>query len=403
MSLRAKLKRMEVHMKQEETPIVERNEANRSASKSWASLETVAHTFDEQVCYIREVRHSLDAQYGFKTFRAYRDGLYQWDCQSFSHPLSRRSVPINKLIFFDTETTGLSAGAGTQMFLLGFACFEEEEIVVRQYLLPSPDAESALYHYFLKDVGQLEHLVSFNGKAFDWPRLKTRHAYLRDTVPHLPQFGHFDLLHSARRMWKNELPSCKLSVIEEEKLGIERNADTPSHLVPLLYFDFVREQDPALIASVFEHHEQDVLSLIALYAQLTEKVINWEEQTSLNERLQLAKWHQRNGELEVATTMLTSGINAPQEQSSQKGEAYFYRGYAYKKKQLYEQAVADFKKVLKDETLRFKSANELALIYEHYLKDFTKAFTYANQALSFATIEKERLQALKRINRLKQK
>lgn len=119
--------------------------------------------------------------------------------------------------------------------------------------------------------------------------------------------------------------------------------------------------------------------------------------------MQLAKWHQRNGELEVATTMLTSGINAPQEQSSQKGEAYFYRGYAYKKKQLYEQAVADFKKALKDETLRFKSANELALIYEHYLKDFTKAFTYANQALSFATIEKERLQALKRINRLKQK
>ncbi len=138
----------------------------------------------------------------------------------------------------------------------------------------------------------------------------------------------------------------QLSVIEEEKLGIERNVDTPSHLVPLLYFDFVREQDPGLIASVFEHHEQDVLSLIALYAQLTEKVINWEEQTSLNERLQLAKWHQRNGELEVATTMLTSGINAPQEQSSQKGEAYFYRGYAYKKKQLYEQAVADFKKKL---------------------------------------------------------
>lgn len=39
----------------------------------------------------------------------------------------------------------------------------------------------------------------------------------------------------------------QLSVIEEEKLGIERNVDTPSHLVPLLYFDFVREQDPALL------------------------------------------------------------------------------------------------------------------------------------------------------------
>ncbi len=403
MSLKAKLKRMEVHMKQETKPVIEQHEANHSTSKSWASLATVAHTFDEHVCYIREVRHSLDTQYGFKTFRTYRDDLMQWDNQSFSHPLSRRSVPINKLIFFDTETTGLSAGAGTQMFLLGFACFEEHEVVVRQYLLPSPDAESALYHFFLKDVGQLEHLVSFNGKAFDWPRLKTRHAYLRETVPQLPQFGHFDLLHSARRLWKNELPSCKLSILEEEKLGIRRDEDTPSHLVPLFYFDFVREQDPALIAIVFEHHEQDVLSLIALYAQITETVIKWEERTSLNERLELAKWHQLNGELEMATTMLTSSIHHLQEQGSAKAEAYFYRGYIFKKKKLYKQAIEDFKEALKVDTFRFKSAIELALMYEHYLKDFAKACTYANQALSYATVEKERLQALKRIHRLKRK
>ncbi len=405
MSLKAKLKRMEVHMKQEplqEEPTKTATNAEKSAG-NWHEFGLIPHHFEDQVCYIRETKHALDSTYGEKTFRQYQDDLLKWESTSFSHPLSSKGIPLKKLIFFDTETTGLSAGAGTQMFLLGFACFEEEEVVVRQYFLPSPDSESALYHYFLHDVGKLDHLVSFNGKAFDWPRLKTRHAYLRDTVPKLPQFGHYDLLHAARRLWKHSLPSCRLGVLEEEILGIKRSEDTPSHLIPLLYFDFVREQKLEFISSIFEHHEKDVLSLIALYSRLTEKITGWEEETSLDERLQLAKWAQANGAYPLAHDMFTNIINSGTSDENGLLEARYLRGHGLKKSQYYQKATVDFKECLLSERFRWQSAIELALMYEHYVKDINQAAHYAQLALSFAKNERERNDAIKRVERLNKK
>src|SRR6516162_8514847 len=36
-----------------------------------------------------------------------------------------RSAPVDRLLFLDTETTGLSGGAGTVAFLAGTGCFED--------------------------------------------------------------------------------------------------------------------------------------------------------------------------------------------------------------------------------------------------------------------------------------
>ena len=52
-------------------------------------------------------------------------------------------------------------------------------------------------------------MVTYNGKAFDWPQVKTRHTLIREHVPKLPPFGHFDLYHAARRMWKHQSGTLK--------------------------------------------------------------------------------------------------------------------------------------------------------------------------------------------------
>ncbi|MCK9907287.1 ribonuclease H-like domain-containing protein, partial [Frankia sp. Cpl3] len=81
-----------------------------------------------------------------------------------------------------------------------------------------------------EQAAQSKDLVTYNGKAFDWPQVKTRHTLLRDSVPELPIFGHFDLLHGARRLWKDELESCRLANIEREKLGSFRQDDVPGYM-----------------------------------------------------------------------------------------------------------------------------------------------------------------------------
>jgi uncharacterized protein YprB with RNaseH-like and TPR domain len=48
---------------------------------------------------------------------------------------------VRGALFLDTETTGLSTTAGTLPFLIGYAWFEGDELVMEQLLMRSPDDE----------------------------------------------------------------------------------------------------------------------------------------------------------------------------------------------------------------------------------------------------------------------
>lgn len=113
--------------------------------------------------------------------------------------------------------------------------------------------------------------MTYNGKAFDWPQVKTRHTLIRDRLPKLPEFGHFDLLHGARRLWKHKMDRVSLGTVEKEELGIRRLEDTPGYLAPMLYFHFIKAQEPDLLKGVLHHNEMDVLSLISLYIHMSKK------------------------------------------------------------------------------------------------------------------------------------
>ncbi len=121
--------------------------------------------------------------------------------------------------------------------LLGHARVYDDRVVVKQHLLPKPGHEAALYHSFLSEV-DIQSLVTYNGKAFDWPQVKTRHTLIRDRVPKLPDFGHFDLLHGSRRLWKHKFDRVSLGTVEKEELGVVRTEDTPGYLAPMMYFHF---------------------------------------------------------------------------------------------------------------------------------------------------------------------
>ncbi len=54
----------------------------------------------------------------------------------------------DKVAFIDTETTGLSLGAGTYTFLIGVGTFEEDAFLVRQFFMRNPAEERASFTWW---------------------------------------------------------------------------------------------------------------------------------------------------------------------------------------------------------------------------------------------------------------
>jgi len=173
-------------------------------------------------------------------------------------------------VFFDLETTGLSGGAGTQAFLVGCAWFEPDgSLTTRQYLLARYSDERAMLTAVAEDLGRAGALVSFNGKSFDAPVLETRYLFHRiEWTP--SQRAHIDVLHPARRFWKED--DCSLVVLEQQVLGAWRDGDVSGYEIPARYFQFVRSGDARPLVEVLEHNRLDLVSLAGLTARLLEIV-----------------------------------------------------------------------------------------------------------------------------------
>jgi len=167
------------------------------------------------------------------------------------------------LVFFDTETSGLAGGTGTIAFIVGLARFDREILRLRQLLITSFAAESALIDEIRAFVSPGSCLVSYNGKSFDAPIIRTRARLLRAPDP-LAEAEHLDLLHPVRRAFRRDWPDCRLRTAEERALGFSRVDDLPGSQVPEVFRRFMRFGDVGPLPKVLEHNRHDLVSLAAL-------------------------------------------------------------------------------------------------------------------------------------------
>ncbi|MBO8162179.1 MAG: ribonuclease H-like domain-containing protein [Brevibacillus sp.] len=381
----------------------------------WTALAARPYIYHDRYVMVREVRYPLSQRHGRYRFAQLYEVIEDWERASADHPLSAANLAADALLFFDTETTGLNGGVGNTVFLLGYSRVEGDEVIVRQHFLAAPDAEVALYQSFLDSVREFSHLVTFNGKAFDWPQVKTRHTLIRDEVPQLPAFGHLDLLHGARRLWKHHLPSCRLSLIEQQKLGVWREEDVPGYMAPLAYFDYLNERDPRLIQGVLKHNERDVLSLITLYIHLSKLLLAHESSAvSPEELFETARWYEALGQWERAIQRYRAVAESCTGSGTQVGvNALIALGHLYKKQKKWQQAISIWEQCMATcSYLPEEVYLEAAKICEHQLKDYEKALHYAKQALSLrkkkSSLLRHKFSAelaayQKRIERLEQK
>jgi uncharacterized protein YprB with RNaseH-like and TPR domain len=175
---------------------------------------------------------------------------------------------MERTLFFDTETTGLAGGSGTYAFLVGIGYYAGHEFITEQLLMRDHSDEPALLDYLSQILTDKTSLVSFNGRSFDAQLLATRYGMHRLTEP-FGECAHLDLLYICRRLWGlSRLPDCRLETLESRILGAPRHQDVPGWLIPTLFFDFLRDKNPAPLKGVLEHNRRDLLAMVALCSYL---------------------------------------------------------------------------------------------------------------------------------------
>lgn len=380
--MKAKLQRMKTHLQLNNQKDVQINKQSESTDKSslvtkWEKYGFKPFVIDDEISFQKKKIYPLA-----KDLALLKDELEHihqyWQQFHKEHPLSCRHVPLERMMFFDTETTGLSTGAGNSIFLIGYARVLQDGIEVTQHVLASPADEVAFLYGFLLDFHEEDYLITYNGKAFDWPHVKSRHTFVRNDVPELPRIGHIDLLYAARRLWKHELPSCRLTIVEQEKLHIHRKDDTPGSLAPILYFDYLQTEDPEHLAGIVKHNEQDVLSLLQLYVEICKRLFFEKEPLPAKEHIQIGHWFEQLKWGDYAEKHYKRAIETF---DSSRHEAFYKLGLLYKKRKKFEEAKRAFLHGIGATSMPYPLIFiELAKIYEHVDKDYVKAYKYTEKA-----------------------
>ena len=206
------------------------------------------------------------------------------------------------VLWLDTETTGLAGGTGTYVFLLGIAYFCEGELVLRQHLLHDIGHERAFVEAIQNEIETFRACASYNGKSFDLPLLRTRWVMtLRSEIT--VDESHLDLLHPARRLWRDRYGSTGLKQLEESLFDEGRQSDIPGSLIPDAYFHYLRKRDPKIIAPVLEHNARDVVSLVRIADRVATAVLaarNGRAPDHAPAAYALARSFERTGELDAA-------------------------------------------------------------------------------------------------------
>lgn len=293
---------------------------------------------------------------------------------------SLAALRVDRALFFDTETTGLS-GAGALAFLLGMAWFDAEgRLNVEQLLLRSPADEPALLDALNDRLAQTELLVSYNGKTFDWPLLKTRYVMNRREKPR--DLPHLDLLHIGRRLHRARLGACRLKTLESEVLGFDRGVDVAGADVPARYQHFLRTGDEQALREVVEHNAWDVVSMAALVGLYGEPF----DLMHGDDLVGFAKTMKRAGALAVAERAADRALELGATR------ALRVRGDVHKARGDRARALSDFEALaddVDDPGLRL----ELAKLYEHFVKDPARALQIAQRGTGEAETAAEKRRA----------
>lgn len=290
-------------------------------------------------------------------------------------------ISLNKIIFIDTETTGLAGGSGTTAFLIGVGYFLKKSFRIQQFFMRDFNEEKALLYELTQHIEKFDLIVSYNGKSFDVPLLRTRSILQRMDNAFL-KTEHLDLLHAVRRLWKHRLLDCSLSTAEKEITHVERSGDIPGYMIPYIYFQFLHERDARPLGPVFYHNQQDILSMVALLAKALQLFKNPIQKCSdSQEVISICKVYEALGEFENSIELYREYLKTNSERNNRK-ELLIRIAFNYKKLGRWNDAAVAWNECISAESYHPLPYIELAKHFEHRERNFSKAKILVKKALS---------------------
>jgi len=302
-------------------------------------------------------------------------------------------IAPERVLYLDTETTGLAGGTGTYAFLVGIGHFCDGGFRLRQYFQTDFGQEPALLRALADYLPAFDAVVTFNGKTFDLPLLETRftiNGLLRGQAhgPNVRELPHLDLLHPSRRIYRDRFASCRLGELEQQVLGLTRIEDVPGWEIPALYFRYVRTRRFRAVQPVFDHNALDVLSLVTLTAHLCD-LFGGEGARGAEDRFALGRACEADGLAGEAIAnyraALEIGLGPALQHECEKRLSLLLR-----KLGRWEEAVEVWEAVAaRPRNQQLYAYIELAKFHERAARDFCRAAEYTRQAL--ALVERHHL------------
>ncbi len=290
------------------------------------------------------------------------------------------STDLSSIVFLDTETSGLAGGTGTYAFIIGIGWFTDSGFRVEQLFLRDPSQEAAFLTALIEKLSQFNVVVTFNGKSFDIPLLVTRFNMNRAMNPFV-EFEHLDLLHLARRIWRDRLPSRSLGELEKSILNFHRTEEeVPGYLIPEYYFNYLRSSDARPLAGVLYHNAVDIVSLAALFKYIASTL---DEPLKCDvpslDRVAIARLYDDLGFFDTAASLYELGL------AQGLPEDFFLKtlqrfALSCRKQERWDLAKAIWIKAAQHND--FTAYIELAKFYEHHEKDPIEALDWVQEGLS---------------------
>ncbi len=340
-------------------------------------------TREELVTHVATRGFSLDATHGRVPLRRALDVVGAHAATLALDP-TLAGFDASRALFFDTETTGLAGGTGTLAFLIGMAWFEEGALRVEQLLLADVEQEAALLARVAERIASAGSLVTFNGRTFDMPLLRSRFVMARVKPPAEPP--HLDLLHIARRIYGARVERCSLTTLERDVLGFEREGDVDGAEIPALYQRFLKHGPKARTAllPVVEHNVWDLAALAALTGELGARLARTdaEGRFEAHDLVGLARTTQRAGDTDRAISLASeaAAMGAARGEPHVARDAHVLAARIHKRTRdaeaMRERLCDALEHAPDDPTIHL----ELARCYERPLGDFARALEHAMRA-----------------------
>ncbi len=359
--------------------------ARQPAPPAAEAAETRTITTRFGPVFVREVAFPLHYPHGRYALERLRSVSLAPLADLADPPLTARA-DVSQIAFLDTETTGLSDGAGTMAFLVGVGWVHADQVRVHQYFLRDLHEEPALLAAVAADLEahRVAAVVTYNGRHFDLPLLAARYTLNAQPFP-LADVPHLDLLVYARRIWRPRLRRVPLSQVEVHVLGHRRTGlDVPGWLVPTLYRQYLQTGDMGFLRSVFYHNVEDILSLMGLTAVLLECWVDpWaSDALTPEDRVAHARVLLSAGRLEEAVAVLQHAVHhvrAPE----MRHRALVLLSRLLKRLERWPQALALWERWAADPPVPdLTPFEELAKYYEWRLRDWTTALAWVEEGLS---------------------